>query len=232
MDIVTFTILSFERSDISSGRVIVENRLNSRNAHIPKPLKRLLLFVTTFMLVSIIAFHSAGSVGSGSLYLTPETTQVAPLGSTFTILIKVSAMDQFNGWDIQVVSDQTVLNATSLSITGNIFDVNTTGGTPFEIVHCVNGKGAGCTSSDGKGIVHSAYGNTAFAGGSGLLFTIVYQVVGSNPLSPYSLYSIKIQNDLISSSSPSGVPHTTLGGTYGGVGNAPGGGGGSRPRQE
>jgi hypothetical protein len=229
-DIVTFTIHSFDYSHISRGHVIVESILNLRNAHIPNLFRRLLLFATVFMLISIIAIHSGSSLGP-MLYVNPQMTRAANLGATFTVQIKVASMDQFNGWDIQVATDPTLLNATSLTITGNIFDANTAGGTPFEIVHCVNGKGSGCTSSDKNGIVHSAYGNTAFASGSGLLFTIVYQVIGYNSASPFSQTPISIQNDLISSSSPSGVPHTTIGGLYGGLVNSLGGGGGTRPRQ-
>jgi hypothetical protein len=207
---------------------IVERVLNLRRAPIPRSLRRLLLFATTFILVSIVAFHSVGSVPPGNLYLTPEFTNATTIGSTFTLQIKVQAMDQFNGWDIQVASDPTVLNATSLSITGNTFDANATGGSAFEIIHCVNGKGTGCISSDKAGIVHSAYANTIPVSGSGLLFTIVYQVIGSNPNSP-----LTIQNDQLSSSNPAGVPHNTLNGVYGGISSVTGGsGGGMRPRPD
>jgi hypothetical protein len=228
MDIVTVTIHSVECSHISGGRIIVEIVLSPRSARVPKPLKRLLLFATSFILVSIIAFHPVGSVPPGNLYLTPEFTSVSTIGSTFTVQIKIQAMDQFNTWDIEVASDPSVLNATSLSITGNTFEVNTTGGSAFEIVHCINGKGTGCTSTDGSGIVHSSYGNTVPVSGSGLLFTIVYQIIGSNPNSP-----LTIRNDQLGSANPAGVPHNTLSGVYGGVSSVTGGaGGGMRPRPD
>jgi hypothetical protein len=179
--------------------------------------------MTATILVSILVFQPVSSAGPGILYATPtpEILSASVVGSIFTIQIQVLGMDQFNGWDIQVASDPATINATTLSISGNMFSAS--GGTAFEIVHCTNGKGSGCTSADGPGIVHSAYGNTAFASGSGLLFTITFQVVGRNPSSP-----ITIQNDLLSSSSPSGVPHTTLSGSYWDLAMSPGGTGGGR----
>lgn len=150
--------------------------------------------------------------------VSPLSVSTQAVGTTFTIQVFVRGMGQFNGWDIQIVSDSAVINATSLDITGNI--LSSSGGSAVEITHCVNGQGSGCNGSDVKGIVHSAYGNTAFASGDGLLFTITYQVVTTLPYT-----AITVRNDLISSSNPSGVPHTTLFGTYG---VASVGGGGSR----
>ena len=121
-------------------------------------------------------------------------------------------MAQFNGWDIEIVTEPAI-NATKLSdyqVTPNILTANTTQGIPFEIVHCVNGFGTGCTSTDGPGVVHSAFGDTKFTSGNGLLFKITYNVTSSHPYSP-----IIIQEESFSSSSPSGVPHSTIEGSYG-----------------
>lgn len=151
--------------------------------------------------------------------MNPGNVAVLPIGGSFLVQVKVASMDQFNGWDIQIFYNQAIINATGLTITGNIFDANTTGGTPFEIVHCVNGKGTSCnTSADGPGVVHSAYGNTAFTSGSGLLFSVTFQVLRADPRD-----TLAVRNDLVSSSSPSGVPHITISGSYGLFG---GGGGG------
>lgn len=155
----------------------------------------------------------------GIVLVNPGTQGVLASGTAFTIQVKVNGMSQFNGWDIQIVTAY-VINATSLSIAGNIFATNTTGGSAFEIVHCVNGHGTGCTSSDGPGVVHSAFGDTAFTSGNGLLFTVTFQVLNISPYSP-----IGIQNSLISSSSPSGVPHADQSGTYGTLTTGGGGGG-------
>lgn len=216
MDIGTVTIHSVECPHIRQRGVIAQNLMISRNAFIARPMRRLVVFITAAMLLSVIAFQPVSSLPPGTLYENPLIVPATTVGSTFTIQIIVGGMDQFNGWDIQVVIDPSVLNATSLSITGNMFE--SLGGTPFEIVHCVNGKGTGCTSADGSGIVHSAYGNTAFASGNGLLFTITFQVVSAQPYS-----GISIQSDLISSSSPAGVPHFTEYGHYGALFGSNGG---------
>jgi Cohesin domain len=208
MDIVTVTIHSVERLHIPPRDVFAQNLMISGTASTVKVMRRLVVLITAAILFSVVVFHPVTSVPPGTLYENPLIVPVKAVGSTFTFQIIVGGMDQFNGWDIQVVTDPSVLNVTNLSITGNMFE--SLGGTAFEIVHCVNGKGTGCTSADGSGIVHSAYGNTAFANGNGLLFTITFKVVSAQPYSP-----IQIQNDLISSSSPSGVPHYSEFGNYG-----------------
>lgn len=132
-------------------------------------------------------------------------------------------MSQFNGWDIQVYANPSVLKATSFSITGNDFAVNQSGTLAVEIVHCIYGVGSGCTSSDGTGIVHSAYANSGTEQGYGLLFTITYSVMTINPYT-----QITLLNTLISSpNSGNGVPTVSVGGSYGDP-NGGGVGGGSR----
>ena len=222
---------------------------------------RLLLAVSILMLVSAAALYSVNVHLSGEsptqsnshpplpdhvvtplitssqvVLVSPGSVSVGTIGSTFTIQVKVQNMDQFNGWDIRVYAAPWVINATSLSISGNDFAVNASSGSAFEIVHCVNGVGTGCTSSDGPGFVHSSYGNTAVLSGNGLLFTITYQVKGNAALSPlwYGYSPISLLNDLISSpSSGNGVQHTTLSGIYGIYPSAfAGGGGGSTARRD
>jgi len=148
----------------------------------------------------------------GILYTSPESSPVLPVNSVFNLTIKVADMGEFNGWDIQVVTEP-VINAIKLSdyqVTPNTLIANTTGGIPFEITHCVNGVGTGCTPNDGPGIVHSAFGDTKSTSGSGFLFTITYNVTSNSPYSP-----IVIQDDSFSSSSTTGVAHSTIEGAYG-----------------
>lgn len=166
---------------------------------------------------------------SPTVLITPASVPIGAAGTTVTIQVKVQNMDQFNGWDIQVYAYPPVLNATSLSITGNDFAVNASSGSAFEIVHCVNGKGTGCISTDLPGVVHSAYGNTGVLTGNGLLFTITYQVTGNPAACSCTLFSpIVLNNDLISSpNSPNGVPHISISANYG---QYAGGGGGNPPR--
>lgn len=151
---------------------------------------------------------------AGSLYATPGTFTTQPVGSTFSVQVKVSGIDQFNGWEIQVASDPTVISPTSISTAGNIFLANTTGGIAFQLRNCVNGGGQGCCLAscsplDGPGIADSAYGYTKPASGSGLLFTVTFQVVSNSPFSP-----ITIQNDQFANGG-SLVVHTTTSGSYG-----------------
>lgn len=189
---------------------------------------KLPIIITVFVLLTFTLFylgsiHSAGlpmqivpkpiASTSSTVYVDPAGISGIVVGSTFTVQVKVVNMAQFNGWDIQVVANPAVVNAVTLSITGNDFAVNASSGSAFEIVHCVNGTGTGCTSSDGAGIVHSAYGNTAILTGNGLLFSITYQVTGGGL---YSYSPLQLQNDLISSpSSGSGVAHNSFSGSFG-----------------
>ncbi len=177
--------------------------------------------------------------GPAAVVATPGNVPVGPVGSTFTIQIKAQNLPQFNGWDIRVWADTNVINATSLSITGNDFSVNASSGTPIEIVHCVNGQGTGCTSTDvaaGKGWVHSAFGDgNGVVTGSGLLFTISYQVVGNAGTSQiwFGYSPISIQNVLISSpSTGSGDPAIAMSGTYGTFQQLATGGGGTFARHD
>jgi hypothetical protein len=155
----------------------------------------------TLIIVTAIAMISAlsGPVRAAGLVLVnPTTTDVQSIGSFFIVQIKVAHIDPFNGWDIQVVADPAVVNATSLSTKGNTLEANYTA-TPEELANCVNGVGPKCTSSDGQGIVHSAM---VFLGGqlpqqgpsNGLLFTINYTVVGSGTFSPLELQNVAFGN--------------------------------------
>jgi Dockerin type I domain len=171
----------------------------------------LILLVT----VGLFAIPRVPNVfAAGNLYVTPGSTASLPVGSTFSIQVKVSGLDQFNGWEIQVVSDRNVVRPTSILTAGNTFLANTTGGVAFELRNCVDGKGSGCcltscTPLDGPGIADSAYGYTKPVSGSGLLFTVTFQVVNSG------FSSITIQNDQFSSGGGSFVAHTTTNGAYG-----------------
>jgi len=151
---------------------------------------------------------------AGNLYITPASTASLPVGSTFSVQVKVSSMDQFNGWEIQIFSDRNIVRPTSISTAGNTFLANTTGGVAFELRNCVDGMGSGCclfscTPLDGPGIADSAHGYTKPVSGSGLLFTVSFQVV-STGFSP-----ITIQNDQFSSGRGSFVAHSTTNGAYG-----------------
>lgn len=170
---------------------------------------------------------------SGPLVFTnPVNASVTSVGSSFTVQVQVLNMPQFVGWDIRVWAAPWVLNATSLSISGNDFQVNASGGTAFEIIHCVNGSGAGCSSNDTTGWVHSSFGDSAPVSGNGLLFTITYKVVGNAATSqlwfgytPILVLAAPFPNP----GSSIGFPAPVLNGNYGTFQLLSSAGGGSHP---
>ncbi len=171
------------------------------------------------LIVAAIALSAAGSVhpvnAAGLLYINPPQQGPFAAGTTVTYQVKVANIDPFNGWDIQVKTDPTELsiNATSLVLTPNLLSVNFSASFGFELIHCVNGAGMGCTASDGPGIVHSAFALLSLppmlTPVSGVLFTINYRA-GVNTFS-----TVHIQNDTITNGTGTPVAHTTQDGVYG-----------------
>ncbi|HEV2120288.1 MAG TPA: hypothetical protein VGS11_09335 [Candidatus Bathyarchaeia archaeon] len=155
-----------------------------------------LIIITAIAMASAFSrpAHAAGIV----LVNPPITGQQPTIGSTFSVQIKVANIDPFNAWDIQVVTDPAVINATSLSIFGNVLEANYSA-TVHELANCVNGGGIGCQLSDGQGIVHSAalvFGPSPQQGpSSGLLFTITYKVVSTGSFSPLELLNYLIASN-------------------------------------
>ncbi len=173
----------------------------------------LVVLISLFLFVSVARISTVAA--AGNLYISPGAVPFQPVGSTFTVQVKVSGMDAFDGWEIQIVYDESVINATSISTAGNIIEANTTGGIPFVVRNCVNGAGSGCCLTnacspvDGVGIADSGYANTKSTSGSGLLFSVDFTVVSGKAYSP-----ILIKNDQISNGGAT-VVHTTTIATYG-----------------
>ena len=169
-----------------------------------------------FLAIGTIAFVSPSVSPSvhaaGLLYVLPISQPLQPVGSTFSVKVQVAGIDPFNGWEIQIQSDPSVINATSLSIDGNVLAANDSL-TVVQFENCINGNG--CHGpGDGMGVVHSAaaaLGNTLPTSPSdGLLFTITYRVVGLGTYSP-----IHILSELITNGPNSTVTVQTQDGTYG-----------------
>ena len=219
-------------------------------------LKKLVLTLTVVFLFSVMSLYSANVrtipnsaahqspspkaptplvTSSGPLvYTNPVNVSVASVGTTFTVQVVVLNMPGFDGWDIRVWAAPWIINATSLSITGNDFQVNASSGTAFEIIHCINGAGTGCAANDTAGWVHSSYGNTGVVSGNGLLFTITYKVVGNAASSKvwFGYTPILLQVSIASPSSANGVPTGVLNGNYGTFQLLGSGGGGSIARRD
>ena len=173
--------------------------------------KGALLALLVLALVAIPRPPTVAAAATGMVYVNSKSIPVLPVNTTFNIEINVANMGQFNGWGIEVVTEPVItpIRLSDYLVTPNILTANTTG-TPIEVAHCVNGNGFGCTDTDGPGVVHSAFADTQSTSGSGLLFKITYNVTSNRPYSP-----IIIQEESFSSSSPAGVPHSVMNGTYG-----------------
>ena len=152
----------------------------------------IVLSLASLVLISPDTFPSIHA--AGFLYVNPASLAVVMSGTVITVRVQVAGVDPFTGWDIQVQSNQSVINPTSLSIKGNMLAANYTENV-IETVNCINGMNyttSPCDSSDGPGIVHSAAkghgGNPPSNPIYGLLFTINYTVASSGS---YSLLKIQ-----------------------------------------
>src|SRR5213596_304447 len=167
------------------------------------------------LLVSVIALSLftvlpmiRSAHAAGQLFISPASRPTLPMGSIFTEQVNVSSIDLMDTWDITVSTNSSVITPTQISVTGNIL------GSAVEFVNCVNGVGTGCVISDTAGFAHSAA--TSSSGlprsGSGLLFTVTYQVVGEG----YSFISIPptvSSNQILFQGNP--VSHDTSEAVYG-----------------
>ena len=178
-------------------------------------LATVLIVLSIASLVSISPDKLPSVRAAGFVYLNPVTMAVAISGSVITLRVQVAGVDPFTGWDIQVQSNQSVIDPTSLSIKGNLLAANYTENV-IETVNCINGvnyTASRCDSSDGPGIVHSVAkgqeGNPPTNPVKGLLFTINYTVAGSGSYSP-----LKIQKAILTDNLKI-VSVTLRGGIYG-----------------
>jgi hypothetical protein len=153
----------------------------------------MLIVLSLASLVSISPDTFPSVHAAGFVYVNPATIAVAISGTVITLRVQVAGVDPFTGWDIQVQSNQSVINPTSLSIKGNMLAANYTEKV-IETLNCVNGINyttSPCDSSDGPGIVHSAAkgheGNPPTNPVYGLLFTVNYTVAGSGSYSPLTI---------------------------------------------
>src|SRR5438128_1081307 len=143
---------------------------------------------------------------AGTLFFSPASQGPFAMGTMITYQVNVTGMDAFNAWDVSVETDPSVLNPVSISVAGGIL------GSVVQVANCINGSGTGCSITDGAGVAHSsaASGTGIAVGGSGLLFTITYQVAGSG----FSYLTIPPGLDILANSG-STVSHTTDEGVYG-----------------
>ncbi len=132
----------------------------------------LLLAWTVFPLLLAVPSSIPPVHAAGTLFVGPSQQGPVTVGTTITYQVNVTGMDPFDGWDVVVQADLSVLDPLSISVAGNVL------GSVTQIANCVNGTGSGCSINDGAGGAHSAADSFSTPiGGSGLLFTITYKVV-------------------------------------------------------
>lgn len=150
---------------------------------------------------------------SNLLYASPGNTPDQSVGTKFNVTFNVANFDPFNGWDIHVRTNSSVIDPIALTTSGNYFATNETGTPQTELANCVDGQGTGCDDPvEGTGIIRSAVsylGGLTASGSSGLLFTVMYVVKSTG----YSDISIIIEK--ISNGSTNPVSHTASSATYG-----------------
>lgn len=166
------------------------------------------------LLMVMMAFQMHEGHAAGSVIINPARSPLLSVRYNFSVQVKVTNIDPYNGWDIEIWSDPTVIKPTSISITGNDLAVNTTGQV-IELTNCVNGVGPTCNNAagDGPGVAHSAAANQGTPPAStavGLLFTLNYTVVGSGGFS-----TIQFKRVTISNGSQGGVQVAPIDGSYG-----------------
>ena len=124
--------------------------------------------------------------------------------------VSVSNMPTFAGFDIAITFDPSYLTFVSFSLSGSIVT------SPIITLECVNGVlivGSSCTAVDGVGVIHlSVVTSSAVSAGSGLLFTINWNIASSPPScqSPIDFKSVVFAN--VAGAPISGI--TTANGEY------------------
>ena len=164
-----------------------------------KPSRRVLLLACMMLPILFAAPSSIPPVhAAGSLFVGPAQQGPFTVGTIIAYQVNVTGMDPFDGWDVVVQADLSVLDPLSISVAGNML------GSVTQVANCVNGTGSGCSINDNAGGAHSAAASFSTPiGGSGLLFTITYRVVNDG----FSYLTIPAGLDVIVNSGTS-VAHS------------------------
>ena len=165
------------------------------------------VLITLSLILALPGLRVSPVHALGSLSVDPAFTVPDPTIGNLTVHVRVDGMDPFNGWYIEIHTDPTALNATSLTVPSNLF-----GFSVYPAANCINGQGTGCVKGeDGPGVVHSEaviLGNPQQPPYSTVLFTINYKI-GSSLYTPIHFLIFRI---LYGSTS---VQHDTTDGAYG-----------------
>jgi len=128
--------------------------------------------------------------GTGNINVNGGSTiTVSSSATTVSVPIQVAGSDGFNGFQIIVVADPSILSAASVDLTGSVLP------SPSILAECINGvlvAGTSCANQAGvAGTVELAAGGGSPPGSqsttnpvSGLIFTINYNIVGQTGGTP------------------------------------------------
>jgi len=141
------------------------------------------------MLLGAILIPTNVHASTGVVSVNGGTTITVGSGtSSVSVPIQVSNSNGFNGFQIIIVADPSILNAASIDLTGSVLP------SPSILAECINGvliAGTSCANQAGvAGTVELAAANNA--GGSttnpvsGTIFTINYNIVGQTGGTPIS----------------------------------------------
>ena len=123
--------------------------------------------------VCVTNLSSATCPSSGA-----STSVTGEFGGTLTVAVNVVlGTDPFNAFDIRVQANPSVLNPTSVDLTGSVLVVDSA----TLKAECINGVGSGCVAPlDGPGVVRVSVNDTGVLSmaPSGLLFSVTFHVVG------------------------------------------------------
>jgi hypothetical protein len=170
-------------------------------------------------LVPTMAHAQTGVVSVNSGAVVVGTTSP----STVSVPIMISGSQDFSGFDVQVYANTTYLQGASISLASSILP------SPSILAECINGvliAGTSCSSEAGFGVVQLSAANTVgtqTSTGTGLLFTINYNVVGNTPGTPISFNtgctgtSIASGDCVTIASGGAAVPETDQGATFSNV---------------
>ena len=141
----------------------------------------------------------------------PPAPQLSPTQIRVGVYVNGSA--GLNGFDITLSATHTVLSPVAVDLTGSLLT-----GTPTIVVECLSGilvSGSNCFNTDTVDTVHFAAtsqpGSPASAAPtSGLLFTAIYNIIGTAPVGGIS---VGLQSGCTKTSIPGGVCVTVTNGT-------------------
>jgi len=149
-----------------------------------------LMFLSALFAFPALPVHAA----TGLVCLASDGSTTCPgsapllggsVGSTLRVAVVISGSDALNGFDVQILANNAILQGTGVDLTNSIL-----GASPTIVAECIDGvlvQGVSCAPQDVPGVLHLAAAKTgANVAGAGLLFTAIYSVVGRTASTPIS----------------------------------------------